>query len=135
MSLQCSQRAADVLSDTVTSFKSTLCRVSCIFGDHKKKQENKSGRKNKGAALAVPVCSIFLPAFLCLGFSGEYFLSLLMGPFSFLEVGELVELPSSFWLVVCSGWGGISKTLGIHRNNMSLFHKGIIFLFCCFHAS
>lgn len=107
MSLQCSQRAVDVLSDTVT-FKSTLCRVSCIFGDHKKKQENKSGRKNKGTALAVLVCSIFLPALPCLGSSGEYFLNLLMGPFSFLEVEELVELPSSFWLVVCSGRGGMS---------------------------
>lgn len=35
-----------------------MCRVSGIFGDQKKKQEDKSGRKNKGAALAVS-CAVF----------------------------------------------------------------------------
>lgn len=34
-----------------------MFRMSGIFGDQKKKKEDKSGRKNKGAALAVQ-CAI-----------------------------------------------------------------------------
>lgn len=30
-----------------------MCRMSGIFGDQKKRQEDQSGRINKGAALAV----------------------------------------------------------------------------------
>lgn len=73
-----------------------MFRISGIFGDQKKKQEDKSGRKNKGAALAVH-CAVSSSLPSRLRSSGEYLLvHLLMGPL-FLEEENLCWSSQWWW--------------------------------------
>lgn len=66
-----------------------MCRMSGIFGDEKKKQEDKSGRKNKGAAVAG-WCAVSPPLpSPVLALQVNIYLLVFWWHLSFLEEGEL----------------------------------------------
>lgn len=77
-----------------------MCRISGIFGDEKKKQEDKNGRRNKGAALTV-CCAVSSPLPSCvLALQVNIYLLVFWWDLSFLEEGELC------WSSYLVGGGG-----------------------------